>query len=328
MEFKKYDYSELDSVVFELKNDKAVIIPTDTVIGVLANNENLIYQIKDRPKEKKIILFVGNDSYLKNLSDIQKDFLKKFWPGQVTVIKDGVSYRMPDDKYLLYILNKTGPLYSSSANVSGHDTIQNTLEANKEFNVDKFYYSLVLVEGITQKTTPSTVVNIDTWEILREGCRIDEVKEFINLIHERKDHFTLLIDEESIKIGLKIKEILDSQKTHINLEVLNEETLEKLTNSIRDSYATDGFIVTQNPLDWDSLANKQELIRSALIYNEDVAYLSKKHDNSNIALFDLNQYDANEIAALIKIYLSTEFEGGRHEKRVQTIIDYELENKN
>ena len=327
MEFKTYDYSEIDSVVFELKNNKAVIIPTDTVIGVLANNENLIYQIKDRPKEKKIILFVANDKPLGELTPIQKEFVNKFWPGQVTIIKNGISYRMPDDKYLLYILSKTGPLYSSSANVSGHDTIKKTSDANNEFNVDKFYYSLVLVNGVTQKTTPSTVINIDTWEILREGCQIEAVKEFVDRVYSSRKQYGLLVDKDLLETAKVIKKEVDNNNVNIIINPLSIDSLQNLSESIRNKFIVDGFIVTNDVLSWDTEANKQELIRSAFIYTEELATLAKMHDNSNIAIFDSNQYSTKQIIDLMKVYIGTNFEGGRHEKRVQTIIDYELKNK-
>ena len=76
--FKTYKLNELDSVVFEIKNSKAVIIPTDTVMGILANNENIIYRIKNRPKEKKIIKFIYNLAELGELNTFQLRFINTF----------------------------------------------------------------------------------------------------------------------------------------------------------------------------------------------------------------------------------------------------------
>jgi len=76
--FKKYTYHEIDNVVFELLNQKAVIIPTDTVIGIISKNQNLIYEIKNRPKSKKIITFLADHSQLKDLDESQKQFINEF----------------------------------------------------------------------------------------------------------------------------------------------------------------------------------------------------------------------------------------------------------
>lgn len=329
MNFKTYTYNELDSIVFELKNNKAVIIPTDTVIGVLANNDSLIYQIKNRPKEKKIILFVSDIKDLGILNKKQKQFLEKFWPGQVTIIKDGVSYRMPNDDYLLYILSKTGPLYSSSANVSGKDTIVNTDQANKEFNVNKFFYSLVLVKGKSKGSTPSTIVNIDNWQILREGCKINEVKEFINNLKESKKEVYILSDDINFDSHSKLmnKFAIDEGLNLIHLK-LNNKNLEFVSNKLRSNPNIFAFILTKDPLKWDVESNKLFLIRSALIYNVETAQLSKQHDNANIAIIDTLSFNKEEVLNFMRIYLQATFEGGRHEARVNTIIDYEKDKTN
>lgn len=322
--FKTYTYDELDSVIFELKNNKAVIMPTDTVIGLIANNESLIYQIKNRPKKKKVILFVSNLDLLPDLTEDQKRFLDKFWPGQVTIVKNGISYRMPDDPALLYILDKTGPLYSSSANVSGHDPIHNTLDANREFNEAKFYYSLVLVEGKTKLEVPSTVVNIDDWNILREGCHAEEVKEFIKNIFDRSiTKVRVLIDDDKfIEYSHFIAKYFYKQNYQFEFYRLTDDNLNYFCRQLVIDKSK-GLIYTTNPLDWDYKANKQEYIRSGLIYDSKLAELSAMHDDANIAVFDLNSYDSNTILSLTNTYLNTVFEGGRHIPRVQTIIDYE-----
>lgn len=322
--FKTYTYDELDSVVFELKNNKAVIMPTDTVIGLIANNENLIYQIKNRPKKKKVILFVSNLDLLSGLNNDQKRFLDKFWPGQVTVVKNGISYRMPDDPALLYILDKTGPLYSSSANVSGHDPIHNTLDANKEFNETRFYYSLVLVEGKTKLEVPSTVVNIDDWTILREGCHATEVKEFIEgILHQKPVVVPVLIDDQAFtKYSQLIATHFHKQNYKFEFYRLNDDNLQYVCQHLVFEHKK-GLIFTSDPLDWDYKANKCEYIRSGLIYDSKLAELSALHDDANIAVFDLGAYNANTVLDLVRTYLDTIFEGGRHIPRVQTIIDYE-----
>lgn len=53
-----YQQSEIDSVEFELRNDKAAIVDTDTVMGVISLNKKIIYKVKKRPHYKKLVIFI------------------------------------------------------------------------------------------------------------------------------------------------------------------------------------------------------------------------------------------------------------------------------
>lgn len=64
------------------------------------------------------------------------------------------------------------------------------------------------------------------------------------------------------------------------------------------------------------VANKVHGVRCALCWNEEVARLSRQHNNANV--LSLGQRVIPEVMALtiVRIWLETPFEGGRHEKRV------------
>lgn len=66
-------------------------------------------------------------------------------------------------------------------------------------------------------------------------------------------------------------------------------------------------------------ANKFENIRAALVYNADVAELTKQHNNANIICLPGRSLDEAELRVILKAYLSAEFEGGRHTERVNKI---------
>ncbi len=326
--FKTYKYSELDSVVFEIKNNKAVIIPTDTVMGILANNENIIYQIKNRPKNKKIIKFIFNLNDLGTLTQIQKEFVNKFWPGGVTIVKNQISYRMPNDKYILYLLSKCGTLYCSSANISDQQTIIDSNHVESQFSSKKWYFDLVVVEGKPGGNLASTIIDIDNWKILREGEHLVEIQDFINNhnIHNKK--FIILYDELCFGYLNAIKEIIDNEKFQLKIMPLNEKNAENLCNEILNNEYTYGVVLTQNPNKWDILFNKHYLIRSAIIYDNQISELSRLHDDANIGIFDFSLFDYDTNLENIKNFVITNFEGGRHLERVQTIIDYEKKWKN
>ena len=66
-------------------------------------------------------------------------------------------------------------------------------------------------------------------------------------------------------------------------------------------------------------ANKVKGVRCGLAYNDDVARLIRQHNNANMIAFGANFMKLEDIIKRIDIFLSTDFEGGRHERRVSEI---------
>lgn len=323
--FKTYKNNELDSIVFEIKNNKAVIIPTDTVMGILANNENIIYQIKNRPKNKKIVKFILNLKEIGTLSDTQKKFINLFWPGEVTIVKNKISYRIPNDSNILYLLSKCGSLYCSSANLSDNNTIKDSSEVNTQFDEKRWFHNLVVLEGRPLGLEPSTIIDIDKWEILRKGSKINEINEFIkNYVHKNKT-FEVLYDELYFGYIPKIKQLIINEQFKVEFKPLSEETIDQMSKNILNNNNYFGIVLTSDLNKWDILLNKKYLIRSAIIYHHDIASLSRQHDDANVGIFDFSLFDFDQNFTNIKNFIITNFEGGRHTERVQTIINYEKE---
>ena len=70
-------------------------------------------------------------------------------------------------------------------------------------------------------------------------------------------------------------------------------------------------------------ANKVKGVRCGIGYADEVAGLIRRHNNANMISFGAHFMTLEEVLRRIDIFLTTDFEGGRHEKRVQTIIDAE-----
>lgn len=66
-------------------------------------------------------------------------------------------------------------------------------------------------------------------------------------------------------------------------------------------------------------ANKVKGIRCGLAYNDEVARLMRQHNNANVISFGAKFMKVEDIIKRIEIFLSTEFEGGRHQLRVDMI---------
>jgi L-threonylcarbamoyladenylate synthase len=74
---------------------------------------------------------------------------------------------MPNEKNILKLISIVGPVFSSSANISGNEVFKNVFEAKKDFDNIK---NLIFVDGKKNSSLPSTIINFDTKEIIREGC--------------------------------------------------------------------------------------------------------------------------------------------------------------
>ena len=70
-------------------------------------------------------------------------------------------------------------------------------------------------------------------------------------------------------------------------------------------------------------ANKVKGIRCGIGYNDDVARLMRQHNDANVIAFGAKFMDTKDVLKRIDIFLSTKFEGGRHQTRVDMISELE-----
>lgn len=66
-------------------------------------------------------------------------------------------------------------------------------------------------------------------------------------------------------------------------------------------------------------ANKHKGIRAAICWNTEIAALARQHNDANIISLPGRFISKEDALACIKIFLSTPFEGGRHQRRVEKI---------
>jgi L-threonylcarbamoyladenylate synthase len=166
------------------------VIPTDTIYGLvcLASDKDAVetvFNIKGRDLDKPPIILISSTRELRSfgvvLSPVQKELLKTYWPGSVSVILSSSSkelqylsrghstltFRLPSDNKLVSLLQKTGPVIAPSANPQGLTPARNIDEA-----VDYFVGEIdFAVDGGVVESQPSTLVDLskDTPKILRQG---------------------------------------------------------------------------------------------------------------------------------------------------------------
>lgn len=68
-------------------------------------------------------------------------------------------------------------------------------------------------------------------------------------------------------------------------------------------------------------ANKHKNIRAAIVWEKEIALLARKHNNANVICLPARFISLEEALTFIDLFLNTEFEGGRHQRRVEKISE-------
>lgn len=177
---------EPPTCIKQLRSGRVVIVPTDTVPGLVSLPEQaeFIYQIKGRDPLKPLILLAAQ---IEDVRDCIEGWLDEWevlarrgWPGPLTLVLPvgpGVPFqihrgggtigvRIPAHAQTLSVLRETGPLASTSVNRSGEKALLNTAEIQRQFP------RLPLLAGVYGGSgQASTVVRWQDggWSVLRQG---------------------------------------------------------------------------------------------------------------------------------------------------------------
>lgn len=167
-----------------------VAFPTDTVYGLAApafNEEAIerLYVVKGRNHTRAIALLMSKIHHLEqvaiNITDLAQNLAKNFWPGPLTLILDRnpslpgllapeptIGVRIPDHPDALRLMDETGPLAVTSANISGEPPSKSAQEVMAQL---KGRIHLIIDAGPSPGGVPSTVVDCTSpsLKILRTG---------------------------------------------------------------------------------------------------------------------------------------------------------------
>lgn len=80
-----------------------------------------------------------------------------------------------------------------------------------------------------------------------------------------------------------------------------------------------GVVVCTTGIGVSIVANKVKGVRCALCQNVDMATMTRKHNNANVIAFGQKYTSVADAIAMTDAFLTTEFEGGRHQRRVDKI---------
>ncbi len=188
----------LDTLVeAAILGDQVVSFPTDTVpaLAVKPDRGELIFQLKQRSADKPLILMGATPEslwpYVQGTTEelsVWSQVARQYWPGALTLVLPAseklplgmnpadpttVGVRIPKAEITRQILQRTGPLATTSANLSGQPPLLTIAEINDQFPQVLTLHQDSFKTLPQASHIPSTVVKWNrngNWEVLRQGA--------------------------------------------------------------------------------------------------------------------------------------------------------------
>ena len=99
----------------------------------------------------------------------------------------------------------------------------------------------------------------------------------------------------------------------------------KVAEAVSNGEFEQGLLVCGSGTGMAIAANKVKGVRAAVAWSPDIARLARQHNNANVLSLPARFMSENDAAGVVKAWFEADFEGGRHEKRVEKITEIEDE---
>jgi L-threonylcarbamoyladenylate synthase len=181
------DAAVIAEALAALRRGELVIVPTETVYGLAADDRNpaaldKLFEAKGRPKDKPIALLAASVAELERhgarLPPAARRLAEKFWPGALTLVLDSpagwLGFRIPDHPVMLALLRAWGGVLAvTSANRSGEPAATTAAAALAALEP---FVALALDAGPSAGGVPSSVVKVEETKVivLRAGALAEE----------------------------------------------------------------------------------------------------------------------------------------------------------
>ena len=133
--------------------------------------------------------------------------------------------------------------------------------------------------------------------------------------------------KEEIKKYLEEKEI-----EYIDCGTFNKESVDypeiakAVALEIQNKECDKGILICRSGIGMSIVGNKFKEIRCAKCNDEEEAKYSKMHNDANVLALGADYMDTSKAIRIVRMWIATEFEGGRHAERIKLIDEIENEN--
>lgn len=137
--------------------------------------------------------------------------------------------------------------------------------------------------------------------------------------------------------GYKLKEEIKRYLDEMDIEyedkgTFSEESVDypniakDVARDVSNRKADRGILICRSGIGMAICANKFKGVRCAPCYKEETAKFARMHNNANMLALGADYVSINEAICILRQFLATSYEGGRHDARIKLIDEIEREN--
>ncbi len=134
------------------------------------------------------------------------------------------------------------------------------------------------------------------------------------------DHAGFSLKQQLIEYLNKSGYSLIDFGTHSEESMDYPDVAHPLANSVENRQADLGILICGSANGVAMTANKHQGIRAAICWQANIAALARQHNNANVLCLPARFISTEEAIQITDTFLSTAFEGGRHQKRVEKMV--------
>lgn len=133
--------------------------------------------------------------------------------------------------------------------------------------------------------------------------------------------------KEEVKKYLEEKEIeYKDFGTYSEERVDYPNIAKEVSKAVQEKKCNRGILICRSGYGMAMVANKFKGIRSAPCFCEQAARFSRLHNDTNVLALGADYVTTGEAIAIVRMWIGTEFEGGRHQDRLDMVAEIENEN--
>ena len=133
------------------------------------------------------------------------------------------------------------------------------------------------------------------------------------------DHRGVQVKRKLIELLERLKHEVTDEGTHDTESVDYPDFAARVAEKVSDSTVDRGILICGTGIGMAIAANKFAGVRAAPVHDDLTAEMSRRHNDVNVLCLSADMLGGRLIDRMIKIWLSTDFEGGRHARRVDKI---------
>ncbi len=144
------------------------------------------------------------------------------------------------------------------------------------------------------------------------------------------DHTVFIASDHA---GFPVKDLIAKKLKDLQLEVQDmgpssddrvdyPDFADKVCHKLKLHPESIGVLICGSGQGMAMRANKYRHIRAALCWNQESTQLARQHNNANVMCLASRLVEKDQLLEIVETFFKTEFEGGRHQKRVEKISSH------